>query len=449
MNREFASYDRYRADYGAFEQGLADGGPAWLRDIRSNAISAFDRLGFPTAVRGNERWKYTNVRPIARATFEYPLNGSATGVAGSDLARVAPGEEGWTRLVFVDGCFCPPLSTAPADGGGPRVESLRNAIRADGGLVEEHLARYADVEDDGFTAINTAFVDDGAFVRIPEDTALSAPLHLVFVSTQREQPTASYPRSLITVGRNSRLTVVESYLGLAAGAYFTNSVAEIVAEAGAEIEHYRYMMESPDAFHIGTTRVTLAADSNFRSVSVARGAKLARNDMYVTLDAPGASCTVNGLYVTSGTQHIDNHIDIDHAKPNTTSDQYFKGILTDGSRAVFSGRVLIRRDAQKSSARQADKNLMLSEGARVNTKPSMEIFADDVKAVHGATAGAVAEDALFYMRSRGLDLDTARSLLIYGFASEIIDTIRLEPLRNHLDRLFSGVVPGFELARAA
>jgi Fe-S cluster assembly protein SufD len=200
-------------------------------------------------------------------------------------------------------------------------------------------------------------------------------------------------------------------------------------------------MESPSAFHIGATRVTLERDSSYNFTSMARGARIARNDLSVLLDAPGSSCNLKGLYFTSGSQHIDNHIDIDHAKPHSSSDQYFKGILADRSRAVFSGRVLVRKDAQKTYARQSDKNLLLSEGARINTKPSLEIYADDVQCFHGATAGSVPQDALFYMRSRGLDDETARALLVYGFASEIIDRVRLEPLRRHLERMFSAGAP--------
>ena len=449
MAQKFSSYDKYRSDFAAFDKGPEADGPEWVRGIRAKGYSAFDRLEFPTAARGNEKWKYTNVTPVARATFEYPFETPVNGVGDSDLDGLVPLDRSWTRLVFVDGHFRQALSSAHANVDGPLVGSLAEAIQADDGLVREHLARYAAVEDDGFTAINTAFLRDGAFVYVPDNSSLPSTLHLVFASAQGELPTVSHPRTLVVAGRHARLTVVESYVGLTGGPYFTNAVTEIVAADGAEIEHYRYLAESPDAFHIGTTRVSLGRDSTFNSTSIARGARLARNDLNVLLDAPGSACNLYGLYVTSGTQHIDNHIDVDHARPHTTSDQLFKGILTGNSRAVFSGRVVIRPDAQKSYAKQADKNLMLSDGAKVNTKPSMEIFADDVKAMHGATAGAVAQDALFYMRSRGLDLETARSLLIYGFASEIIDKIRPEPLRGYVDNLFAGTLPGLQPPSAA
>ena len=446
MAETFPSYKKYLSDYRTFERDPAVDGPSWLRDVRRQGLASFDRLGFPTATRGNERWKYTNVSPIAKSEFEYPLDAKPDGVSARRLKAVAPWDDSWTRLVFVDGGFSPGLSTSADQEHGVQVENLAGAVRENGALVEKHLGRYATVDDDGFAAINTAFLRDGAVVHVPEGASPASALHLLFVTTKRSQPIVTYPRMLIVAGRHSKLTVVESYVGLSDTSYLTNAVAEIVVEEGAEIEHYRYLAESPNAFHVGTTRVRLERDSTFSSVSFATGARLARNDLYVLLDAPGSACRVDGLYATSGNRHIDNHIDIDHAQPHTSSDQYFKGILADDSRAVFSGRVLVRKNAQKTYARQADKNLILSEGARVNTKPSLEIFADDVQCFHGATAGAVAEDALFYMRTRGLDEEKAKRILIRGFASEIIERVRLGPLRRRLDRLFSGDWPGGPVA---
>jgi Fe-S cluster assembly protein SufD len=249
-----------------------------------------------------------------------------------------------------------------------------------------------------------------------------------------------YPRTLILAGKNSKLAVLESYVGLSDNNYFTNAVTEIVAGEGSEIEHYRYLMESPHAFHIGTSRVFMHKDSHISSTSLSRGSQLARNDLGIELNGTASSCSVNGLYFTSDSQHVDNHIDIDHASTHTSSNQDFKGILSDSSRAVFSGRVLVRKGAQKSYARQSDKNLLLSVGARINTKPSLEIFADDVECYHGATAGALAEEAIFYMCSRGLDKKTARQLLVSGFANEIIEKIGLRSLRNHMNQIIANSV---------
>ena len=427
------SYERYLADFESAERSVA--GPEWLGGLRRQAIESFGRVGFPTQTRGNERWRYTNVGPLARSTFSYSQKVDAESISLEQVKALAPWDDDWTTLVFVDGIYAPALSRGEAT----TARSIARTVTSDGAVVGEHLGRYASIQD-GFIAVNTAFTYDGAVVEVPDDTVIDRPVHLLFASSGASPDRVSYPRVLVLVGRNSRLTLVDSYVGPSDRRYFTNAVVEISVSEGAEIEHYRYIGESPKAFHIGATRTRLDAGASYESTSVATGARIARNDLSVLMDAPGASCVLRGLYATSGSQHIDNHIDIDHAKPNCTSDQYFKGILDGRSKAVFSGRVLVRKDAQKSVAHQSDKNLILSEGARINTKPSLEIYADDIQATHGATAGAVADDALFYMRSRGIDEDTARRLLVSGFAAEILDTIPLDALRDHAGLVFSGQV---------
>ncbi len=425
------SYERYLADFEVASR--SGGGPEWLGGLRQQAIESFGRVGFPTQTRGNERWKYTNVGPLARATFSYSLDVDSESVSLEQVKALAPWHDDWTTLVFVDGVYDPALSR----GDGLVARSMARTVASDGAVVGEHLGRYASIQD-GFIAVNTAFTHDGAVVEVPDETDVERPVHLVFVSSGASPDRVSYPRVLVLAGQSSRLTLVDSYVGPSEGRYFTNAVVEIAASEGSEVEHYRYIGEGTKAFHIGATRTRLDAAASYTSTSVATGARIARNDLNVLMDAPGASCVLRGLYSTSGNQHIDNHIDIDHAKPSCTSDQYFKGILDGRSRAVFSGRVLVRKDAQNTEAHQSDKNLILSEGARINTKPSLEIYADDIQATHGATAGAVADDALFYMRSRGIDEDTARRLLVSGFAAEILDTIPLDALREHAALVFSG-----------
>ena len=428
--------ERYAADFAALRDNDSANGSAWLRGVRERGLSEFERLGFPTERRGNERWKFTNVAPIARATFAYPFDDNPDASVESSLERLVPWAEDWARLVFVDGRFSESLSTTMDGGGGLRLVNLGAALHKDGDVVRSHLGTLAPSDGDGFTAVNTAFLSDGALVQLPADAADTPVVHLVWVTTERAQPIATYPRTLVVAGRHSRLRLVESYVGT--GGNFTDAVVEIVVDEGAEVEHYRYLADADGAFHVGTTRVRVGRNASFGSTSFAKGAKIARNDLDVLLEGEGGSCLLSGLYVTSGRQHVDNHINIDHAKPRATSDQYFKGILGGQSRAAFSGRVLVRKDAQKTFAKQSDKNLLLSRGARMNTKPSLEIYADDVQCFHGATAGAVADDALFYMMSRGIDRETATMLLVHGFAREIIERVRLEPLRDFLDGLFSG-----------
>ncbi len=441
-----ARYDRYLADFRAFERGLSAGGPEWLRQVRQQALSRFSELGFPTARRGNENWKYTNVGPIADTAFGYPFQvGSEPKPAA--IRRVAPWDDGWARIVFVNGRYSRALSAAPVALNGARMTNLAEAVRADGDLIEEHLARHATFEDDGFAALNTAFLQDGAFVHLPEGVSLPSPLHLIFVNTGDTEPAASYPRTLVVAGANARLTVIETYVSLSRTPYFTDAVTEIVLEDGAQVEHYRLLLERADAFHVGASRVYQGRDSTFSSMTFARGAAIGRNDFRVLLDGLGGSCFLNGLYVTSGTQHIDNYINIEHAKPHTTSRLLYRGILDGASRAVFGGIVLVRPGAVKVDSHQEDKNLILSEEAEVDSKPSLEIYADDVKCGHGATAGTVAENAIFYMRSRGLDPETATAFLIKGFASEIIDAVRVRPLRSYLGRLVWRALPGVRFGR--
>jgi Fe-S cluster assembly protein SufD len=438
-----AKGDRYLAGFRTFERGLPAEGPQWLRQVRQRALSRFSELGFPTARRGNERWKYTNVGPIAKTSFSYPFDVSPK-VKAADIQRIAPWDDSWVSVVFINGRYSQMLSTAPTALNGARMSNLTDAIRADGDVIEKHLAQHATFEDDGLTALNTAFLQDGAFVYVPEGESLPSPLHLIFVTADSGQPTVSYPRTLIVAGNHSKLTIIESYVSLSSARYFTDAVTEIVVGDGAQIEHYSLLLEEEDAFHVGISRVYQGQDSTFSSTSFAKGASIGRNDLRVLLDAPGGSCFLNGLYMTSGTQHIDNYINIDHAKPHTTSRLRYKGILAGKSKAIFGGTVLVRPGAVKTNAYQSDKNLILSEEAEVDSKPSLEIYADDVLCGHGATAGAVAEDALFYMRSRGLDLEAATVLLIKGFATEIIDTIKVKPLRAYLEKFILDALPGFQ-----
>ena len=309
--------------------------------------------------------------------------------------------------------------------------------------LRDHLGSHATIEEDAFVALNTAFLSDGAYVRLPDDYDEEVFLNIVHL--RQSSDTVVYPRTLIVAGRNTRLTVFESYVGAdpaKTAQYFTNAVTEVAVGEGAKVTHYRLLNESRAAYHVGTTRVTQARDSTYESGSFAMGCALGRHDLSVLLDGTGAYCSLNGLYLTDNMEHMDNLISIDHAHPHGASRLYYKGILDGRSRAVFGGTVLVREDAQKTDAQQTDKNLILSDRAEVDSKPSLLIYADDVKCGHGATAGHIDEDTLFYMRSRGLDPQTASQILIHAFASEIVDTVAHEPVREYLDRLFLETVSG-------
>ena len=407
MTTRTISNHRYQEDHLAL--AAASPGPAWLADLRAAGWQRFSELGFPTARRGNERWKYTAVAPISRVGFAYPMINA----------------EGAENAEFDFG-----FSAVSANSALDQDVEIRN-----------HLGSLAPMQDDGFTALNTAFLNDVAVVRVPDGAGEPVAVHVKhggLPGLNGEQRYARHPRTLILAGRNANLTVVESYTGPRDQRYFTNAVTEIVVSEGASVDHYRLLDESPQAFHVGTTRVT----SSSRTAASARDPSpwvppLARNDFAVTLGGPGAYCSLNGLYYTGQGQHVDNLISIDHAEPHCTSRLNYKGILDGNSRAVFGGEVMVRRNAQKSDARQSDKNLLLSEDAEVDSKPSLMIYADDVQCAHGATAGQIDAQTLFYLRSRGLDLETASRMLVLAFASEIIDTVKPDALRTHLESRFN------------
>ena len=445
MTTSITRYSRYHEDF----QALASAGlgPSWLGDLRAAAWERFNELGLPTARRGNERWKYTNLRPLAAIAFESPqATDSGSGLDIGAVRSLAPWDDAWTNLVFVDGKFSETLSTTVPGQDGIVCGSLASALNGDSGLLRDGLTRLAPFDDDAFAALNTAFINDGALVHVADNAESPSPVNLVFIATEGPRPQVTHPRTLVQVGRNARLTLVESYVNLAKGRNFTNAVLEMAVGDGSRVDHYRLLMDTPDGFHVGASRVLQGQDSSVTSSSFTTGAAMARNDFLVTLDAPGAYCDLRGLYATTGSQHIDNLINIDHAKPHTTSRLFYKGILSGRSRAVFGGTVLVRKDAQKADSRQTDKNLVLSHEAEVDSKPSLLIYADDVQCGHGATAGHIDEDTLFYMQSRGLDRATATRMLVRAFAAEIVDTVGVEQVHGFLENVFADAIPSENVA---
>lgn len=434
-------YPHYAAAYAA---QTASDVPA-IQEKRDRGWKAFNRLGLPTARRGNEPWKYTNAGPIARETFSFAdlTSGSETSPSRADVESVAPWQPDWRTLVVVDGAFDPRLSSGDSDGAAVAT-GLADAIRFDPELGTSVLSCLASPEDDGFAALNTAFAGGGVGISVPAG-ADAGVINVIYLTTGREQPRATHPRLIISAAPNSRATVIETFVGPDTR-YLTNTVMEASVGEGADLEHYRLLFEGGEAYHVGVSRVLQHKDSAFSSVAIAQGAVIGRNDFGVTLAGTGAECSLNGLYLTSGNQHIDNYINIDHTEPYGTSRLFYKGILDGRSRAVFGGNVTVRKDAQKTDAQQTDKNLLLSEEAEVDSKPSLLIYADDVKCGHGATAGHIDADTVFYMRSRGLDLPTTSRILIHAFASEIINTVALEPLREYLDERFRNAIPSANIA---
>ena len=418
------------ADFARLEDGSPGRRYPWLRALRTQAIRSFEESGFPTT--RDEEWRETNVAPIAGAPFRLSRPGT-NGITAARLGEFVLGDLDCCNLVFVNGFYSMELSTPSALPKGIRAGSLAAALESEPKKVEPYLARYASFQKNAFTALNTAYMLDGGYVYLPPEMALKKVIHLIFISTSEGESAVTYPRNLIVVGSGSQASVIESYVSTHGGVYFTNAVTEIVAGDGATLAHYRLQQESENAYHIGSLQVQQAESSNISSHSVSLGGLLTRNDITAVMDGEGGELALHGLYVTRNRQHVDNHTSIVHAKPHCNSREVYKGILDDRSTGVFHGRIVVRPDAQKTNAKQSNRNLLLSKEALVNSKPQLEIFADDVKCTHGATIGRLREEELFYLRSRGIGEDAARTLLTYAFAADILGTVKIKPLQCRLD----------------
>jgi Fe-S cluster assembly protein SufD len=422
--------DPYREKFQRFEK-QSDSLP-WLRSIRQAGMARFGELGFPTLK--DEDWRFTNTAPIARLPFK-PAFDPVDGVPADALKGFAFASLPGSRLVFVNGHFAGKLSTIKNLPVGVKAGSLAAALAADGPLLEKHLGHYAQNADNGFTALNQAFFLDGGFVFVPPGKVVEEPIQLVYVSTAKPGGATFHPRNLVIAEANSRVTILESYVSLGGAGYFNNAVTELFAGDNAQLEFVKYQDEAPDAFHMAAFHGEFGRASNVSVHSFALGAKLSRNNIRTRLAGEGLECILNGLYLTRGDQLADHHMIVEHAQPHCASHEYFNGILDDKSKGVFHGRILVRPIAQKTDAKQTNKNLLLSDDATADTKPQLEIYADDVKCTHGATIGQLNEESIFYLRSRGISPETARRMLIHAFAGEIIERIRHEPAREELDKL--------------
>ena len=421
----------YLRDFTGGNSGSVAPGPDWLLNLRQSAAARFGELGFPT--RRDEEWRFTNVTPIAETPFT--LAGKAESAMTADaLDHYTYAGMGGTQLVFVNGHFQAGLSSQefPA---GVTVSTLSAAMEDNPALIEAHLGRYAKFTTQAFVALNTAALEDGAFVHLSRSAAVDAPIHLLFLSTPHGGPTISHPRTLVIAEENAQATLVESYSGTPDAVYFTNAVTEVVAAENAVIDHYKVQRESVKAYHVATMQLHLARSANFSSHSVGLGGLLVRNDANAYLGGEGIECTLNGVYLGNDRQLIDNHTEIDHAMPHCNSHEIYKGILDGHSRGVFNGKIFVREDAQKTDAKQTNQTLLLSPTAQIDTKPQLEIFADDVKCTHGATIGQLSDEALFYLRARGIPKDNARALLTYAFASDIVSRIKVDAIRAQLDQV--------------
>lgn len=427
--------DTAASRFAELHRPIAWGAPSEFEELRRDALKRFVEAGVPTTEQ--ERWKFTSLAPITRTSFTLPgiadVSLHEEAVARYRLSHLA------CELVFVNGHYSQKLS-CDAMTAGVRIDSLAGMLGRSPELVLESIGVAAD-SSHPFVALNTAFFEDGAIVRIAPGTIVDKPIHLLFVTTESASALMSSPRVLLLAGAGTQVTLIETHVSAGTSNHFTNAVTEVFADDSAIIDHYRIQEESDATSHIGVTQVLLGRGGSYDSHVLTFGGGLVRHDLGVVLDGEGAGCTLDGLYLIENRQHCDHHTLIDHKQPHTNSLELYKGILDGQSRGVFDGMIIVRPDAQKITARQTNKNLLLSNDAIADSNPQLEIHADDVKCNHGSTIGQLDEDALFYMRSRGLDEPQARSILTYAFASELVNRVRVATVRERLQHYLLSHLP--------
>ncbi len=407
--------------------------PVALKELRSRAESRFHKLGFPTSQL--EEWRFTNLKSIGATPYAPPF----------DIDSTSDDPGAWRLadthvLVFVDGHFSSELSDTQALPNGLTVVTLAQALREQPDTVMKHLGHHAAFDDRALAALNTARFGDGAYIEVAAGTVVDRPIALRFLSRADEKPAVTFPRTLIVAGKASQFTLVETYDGLSS-ASLTLATTEFALEPGAIVDHYRVVNGAAEANHIATQSASLECDSTFRSHSCALGGGLARINVDAQLVGEGAHASLGGLYLVDDARHVDHQVTVRHTSPLCTSHQLYKGIVSDRARGVFNGRIVVDQDAQKTDAKQSNRNLLLSDSARVNSNPQLEIFADDVKCTHGSTVGRLDKDAIFYLRSRGIGLKEAEGLLTRAFAGEVIQNVRLDDLRAQLERELDNWLP--------
>ena len=416
----------YRENFAALRVRVTEE-PTWLSECRRAAMDRFSQTGFPTP--HDEDWKYTNLAEVSTKQYT-PAKDPKKELSLDQISPVGFEEIDAYRAVFVNGGFAPELSCLH----GSSLEIGGLLDKQDSPVVASHLERQAGIAGNSLTALNTAFFTDGAFVRVPDRVIENKPVHLVFVTIAEQAGRYTQPRTLLIAGRDSQATVIETFVGMGE-AYWTNAVTEVFAAENSRIEHYKLQQEDAGAHHTGFLFVDQSRNSNFASHSLSFGGRLVRSDTHVRLDGEGCECALNGLYTATGDQHIDHHTTIDHAQPHCNSHQLYRGVLDGRSTGVFNGKIIVRQDAQQTDAVQSNKNLLLSRSAEVNTKPQLEIDANDVRCTHGATVGQLDAEATFYLRSRGIESAEARSLLTYAFVADILQNLKVDGWREPLEAM--------------
>ena len=416
---------------------LAPKDEGWLATLRQGSLAKFLERGFPT--QREEDWKYTSLKPLLERQFDH--GPPQTRENEQDIAPFTFGDLDCYRMVFLNGRFASNLSDAPILDTCISITDMATAIHDATDFLKDRLAKYADTDRHRFTALNTAFLSDGAVIRLADDAVIEKPVHLLFLSSGVETSVAAHPRILVDAGRNSRACIIEHFAGDGRSSNFINSVTEAFLESGSQLEHYKIQEDGGSAFHVGGLHVLQQSDTRFCSHNYALGSLLARNDINIRLNGPGAEVLLNGLYVVTDKRHVDNHTRIDHLKAHTKSEEDYRGVIDGNGRAVFSGKVVVHKDAQKTDAQQSNKNLLLSKRAEVDTKPELEIYADDVKCSHGATVSKLDNNAFFYLLSRGIEPPAATALLTFAFAEGVMSRIGIPAVHRHLELLVRRQLP--------
>jgi Fe-S cluster assembly protein SufD len=411
----------------------------WLQELRQSALERFRRGGFPSSKE--EDWRFNNLAPLTAMDFRLAASETSS-IRAEDLGPYLFAIPGVSTLVFVNGRYAPGLSTPVATAPGVTVRNLASAFAGHGDLLRTHLGQYATLDQGGFAALNTAFIKDGLFVQVGRGADAGPPVHALFLTDGRADGAATHPRNFILVEPGGRAAVIESYVGLASGTYLTNTITEAVVEQGGYLEHTKIQRESEQAFHVGTTHLHQDQDSRSESFSVSFGGALVRNNLDMVLDGPGVNSQLFGMYMGRGKQEVDNHTSILHAHPNCSTREVYKGILDGRSHGIFNGKIYVTPEAQKTDAKQTNRALLLSDTARIDTKPQLEIFADDVKCTHGATVGSLDPVATFYLKSRGIGGVRARKILTYAFAAEVLEEIPHQSVRQELEAVVMSRLEG-------
>ncbi len=413
-----------------FEASLNGEATSSLHSIRQQGIKAFDHIGLPSAK--HEEYKFTNLSKILEKKFDWTSPHYANSEISIDTlsAFEIPNLDAY-RLVFVNGIYSEKLSDH--DNAQITISELQKATESHQEVFKKHFGQHAVYQDDAFAALNTAFIKNGTFIKVDKNAVVDKPIAIYNLSDASDHESVSYPRNLILAEANTQVSIIELFGTIGSHNSLVNTVTEIVVEENAIVDYYKIGNDAEHAYHVGLTQVYQAKSSTFNANTIAFGGGMIRNNLHIKIDGEGCHANMYGLYLLDGKSHVDNHTVVDHIKPNSESSELYKGILDDHSKGVFNGKVLVRQEAQKTNAFQSNKNILLTDDASINTKPQLEIWADDVKCSHGCTTGQLDLEALFYLQARGIDKEKARAMLLYAFAIDVLDNVKIEALKDHFD----------------